>query len=96
MGAKPTVWQEVIALRKELHAMTVSASPELGGARSMQQWAPGEHGLWLNTITSSVERLIWSLGGPRAEALDPRHELIALMAVCSAWVDAMDQRTEIG
>lgn len=95
MATERTVWHEVLDTRREMHTADVSS-----GGQPMETWRPDETKRWVGYLEVQLDSLATSVGltpGVRGAAgLDPRQCLLDIMAVCSAWVDAMDQQPKVG
>ncbi len=82
-----TVWHEVIERR---HLMHKQAGPE-----SMETWAPADIA-WVGLLEDAEGDVVDARTDASGGHGDPREALIDLLAVASAWVDAFDQRQQVG
>lgn len=78
--AKHSIWYEVVEARKKAHVKHGENSIEAIPADRVAVWLP----ILIEEVGELANALTYDSTG------DPRAELIDVLAVASAWVDAMD------
>jgi len=78
----PSVWREVLAVRREWH----TEHPRDG----IETWRADQAMDWIGRLDQLVLLHLYDAVKGRSD-LDPRRVLLEVMAVCSSWVDAMDR-----